>query len=535
MCCLTLWFLKDRYEAHHGVRITDQALVTAAQLASRYIQGRFNPDKSIDAVDEAASSCRVQLDSRPEQIDKLERKKQQLQVEITALNKETDDASKVRLKVAEEKLAALEEELKPLVARYEVERGRANELRDLQRKLQELQGKVEVAKRRNDLAMVADLQYEAIPGVEKKIKELEQAEKRKSLDKSLVSEVVGPEQIAQVVARWTGIPVAKLGASDRDRLLGLADHLHKRVVGQDEAIDAIADAVLRSRAGLSRPNGPTGSFLFLGPTGTGKTETAKALADLLFDDEKNIVRIDCSELGESFARTRLIGAPPGYVGYDQGGALTEAVRRKPYSVVLFDEIEKAHQDVLTTLLQVLDDGRLTDGQGRVVNFTNCVIILTSNLGAQALLKDAQMAAGKGISAAAREQVMDAVRKHLLPEFINRLDDIVIFAPLTKVQLREIVRISLESVGKRLASQDIEISVKDEAADWIAEKSYDPQYGARPLRRFVEKELVTKLSRMIIAESLPEHSRLEIGLAGDAFSFSVTKKDPNSAPVKKAKK
>ncbi len=337
--------IKERYEAHHGVRIADQALVVAAQLAGRYIQGRFQPDKSIDLVDEACASARVQLDSRPEQIDKLERKKQQLQVEITALKKETDDASKQRLKVAEEKLSALEEELKPLVARYEMERGRANELRDLQRKLQELQSKVEVAKRRNDLAMVADLQYGAIPDVTKRIKEVEVAEKRKSLDKSLVSEVVGPDQIAQIVARWTGVPVARLGATDRDRLLGLADHLHKRVVGQDEAIDAIADAVLRSRAGLSRPNGPTGSFLFLGPTGTGKTETAKALADLLFDDEKNIVRIDCSELGESFARTRLIGAPPGYVGYDQGGALTEAVRRKPYSVVLFDEIEKAHPDV----------------------------------------------------------------------------------------------------------------------------------------------------------------------------------------------
>ena len=342
--------IKERYEAHHGVRIADQALVVAAQLAGRYIQGRFQPDKSIDLVDEACASARVQLDSRPEQIDKLERKKQQLQVEITALKKETDDASKQRLKVAEEKLSALEEELMPLVARYEMERGRANELRDLQRKLQELQSKVEVAKRRNDLAMVADLQYGAIPDITKRIKEVESAEKRKSLDKSLVSEVVGPDQIAQIVARWTGVPVARLGATDRDRLLGLADHLHKRVVGQDEAIDAIADAVLRSRAGLSRPTGPTGSFLFLGPTGTGKTETAKALADLLFDDEKNIVRIDCSELGESFARTRLIGAPPGYVGYDQGGALTEAVRRKPYSVVLFDEIEKAHVDVVSTLL-----------------------------------------------------------------------------------------------------------------------------------------------------------------------------------------
>ena len=299
-------------------------------------------------------------------------------------------------------------------------------------------------------------------------------------------------------------------------------------------MDAIADAVLRSRAGMARPNQPTGSFLFLGPTGTGKTETAKSLADLLFDDEKAMVRIDCSELAESHSRSRLIGAPPGYVGYDQGGMLTEAVRRKPYSVVLFDEIEKAHPDVLTTLLQVLDDGRLTDGQGRLVSFSNCVIILTSNLGAQFLLNDPQIKEGKGISQAARDKVMGAVRGHLLPEFINRLDDIVIFQPLSKVQLRQIVRISMDSVAKRLSQQDIDVTITDAAADWIAEKSYDPSFGARPLRRFVEKEMVTKLSRMIISEALTAHSVLEIGLSGDAFSFSVKPKDPNAAPQKKAK-
>jgi ATP-dependent Clp protease ATP-binding subunit ClpB len=349
-----------------------------------------------------------------------------------------------------------------------------------------------------------------------------------------VSEVVGPEQICEIVARWTGIPVAKLGTTDRERLLGLAEHLHKRVIGQDEALNAIADAVLRSRAGMSRPNQPTGSFLFLGPTGTGKTETAKALAELLFDDEKSIVRVDCSELAESHARSRLIGAPPGYVGYDQGGMLTEAVRRKPYSVVLFDEIEKAHPDVLTTLLQVLDDGRLTDGQGRTVNFSNTVIILTSNLGAQFLMSDLGKGGAGELSEATREKVMGAVRKHLLPEFINRLDDIVIFQPLTRPQLREIVRISMQSVAKRLAAQDIEVSISDQACDWISEKSYDVAYGARPLRRFVEKELVTKLSRMIIAESLPAHSKLDIGFAGDAFTFNVTKRELEEGPVKKAK-
>eukprot|EP01083_Nonionella_stella_P142010 438539_1 len=313
----------------------------AAHLADRYIQARFNPDKSIDLVDEACASARVQLDSQPEVIDKLQRKKQQVEIEITALKKEHDDKSKSNLKAAEETLSGIMEELAPLVARYERERGRANELRDLQRKLQELEAKVETAKRRNDLALVADLQYGAIPDLKKRIGIVMEAEKRKSTGNELVSEVVGPEQISEIVSRWTGIPVSRLGQTQKDRLLGLGDHLHKRVIGQDEAIDAVADAVLRSRAGMSRPNQPMGSFLFAGPTGVGKTEVAKSLAELLFDDEKSLTRVDCSELSESFAKTRLIGAPPGYVGYEEGGKLTEAVRRRPYSVVLFDEIEKA--------------------------------------------------------------------------------------------------------------------------------------------------------------------------------------------------
>ena len=526
--------IKERYEAHHGVRIADGALVMAAQWADRYIQGRFNPDKAIDLVDEACASARVQLDSRPEVIDKLERRKQQLEIEITALKKEKDEASKTRLKGAEEKLAQLLEELAPLVARYERERGRANELRDLQRKLQELQSKAEAAKRRNDLAMVADLQYGAIPDTQAKLKELEELEKRRSVGNQLVSEVVGENEIAAIVSRWTGIPVSKLNSTERDRLLGLADHLHKRVVGQDQAVDAVAEAVLRSRAGMSRPNQPTGSFLFLGPTGCGKTELAKSLADLLFDDEKCIVRIDCSELGESFARTRLIGAPPGYVGYEEGGKLTEAVRRRPYSVVLFDEIEKAHPDVLTTLLQVLDDGRLTDGQGRTVNFSNTVIILTSNLGAQYLLNDETIQKEGILTDKAKDQVMGAVRKHLLPEFINRLDDIVMFTPLTKAQLREIVKIQVLSVGKRLEEKDIDVIVDDSAADLIVQKSYDPSFGARPLRRFVEKQLVTQLSRMLIAESLMPHSILTIGRAGESFSFNTKPKLEEEAPQKKVK-
>lgn len=527
--------LKERYEAHHGVRVADSALVMAATLANKYIQGRFNPDKAIDLVDEACASARVQLDSRPEIIDKLERRKQQLMIEVTALKKEEDDASKTRLREAEEKLSSLQEELAPLIARYDRERGRANELRDLQRKLQDLQGKAEAAKRRNDLALVADLQYGAIPDTQKRIKEVMEAEQRRSTGSTLVSEVVGPEDIALIVSRWTGIPVHKLGTSDRERYLSLEDQLHKRVVGQNDAVKAVSEAILRARSGMSRPGAPMGGFLFLGPTGCGKTELAKALADLLFDDEKNIVRIDCSELGESFSRTRLIGAPPGYVGYESGGKLTEAVRRRPYSVVLFDEVEKAHKDVLTVLLQVLDDGRLTDGQGRTVNFSNCIIILTSNLGARHLLAPDAQRDGQ-ITDQARERVMTEVRSHFLPEFLNRLDDIVVFTPLSPADLRVIVRLSIQSVQKRLEDKDIDIVVTDPAADYIVQEAYDPVYGARPLRRFVEKELVTQLSRMLISESLVPHSTLEIGrAAGDkGFSFNVRPKDTSQGPVKKAK-
>jgi ATP-dependent Clp protease ATP-binding subunit ClpB len=479
----------------------------------------------------------VQLDSQPEVIDKLQRKKQQVEIEITALKKEHDDKSKSNLKAAEETLSGIMEELAPLVARYERERGRANELRDLQRKLQELEAKVETAKRRNDLALVADLQYGAIPDLKKRIGIVMEAEKRKSTGNELVSEVVGPEQISEIVSRWTGIPVSRLGQTQKDRLLGLGDHLHKRVIGQDEAIDAVADAVLRSRAGMSRPNQPMGSFLFAGPTGVGKTEVAKSLAELLFDDEKSLTRVDCSELSESFAKTRLIGAPPGYVGYEEGGKLTEAVRRRPYSVVLFDEIEKAHPDVLTILLQVLDDGRLTDGQGRVVNFSNCVIILTSNLGARFLTADATTGSFEKtgeISEAARESVMTAIKGHLLPEFINRLDDIVIFTPLSRPQLREIVKLAVSSIGKRLKEREIDVVVLDEACDLIVKESYDVSMGARPLRRFVEKQLVTKISRMLIADSLVPNSILTIGAQNDNFLFSVKPKDEEQGATKKAK-
>lgn len=525
--------IKGRYETHHGVRITDSAIVSAAQLASRYIQGRFNPDKSIDLLDEAAAAARIGLDSKPEIVDRKERQKQQLLIEITALKKEDDDASMRRLKDAEERLSALNEELAPLLARYERERGRANELRDLQRKLQELSSKVEIAKRRNDLALVADLEYGAIPDLKKKVAQLEEAEARKSVGSTLVSEVVGPEQIAEIVSRWTGVPVSRLGTTERDRLLNLSEELHRRVIGQNEAVDAVADAVLRSRAGMSRENQPTGTFLFLGLSGVGKTELAKALAVSLFDSEKSLIRIDCSELADSHSRSRLIGAPPGYVGYDQGGKLTEAVRRRPYSVVLFDEVEKAHIDVLTTLLQVLDDARLTDSHGRTVDFSNTVIIMTSNLGARHLMEPGAIVQD-AIADKTREKVMDAVRGHFLPEFINRLDEIVVFTPLSKTQLREMVKIAVDSLSKRLKDRDIDIVVDDVAADYIVEQSFDPAMGGRPMKRFIEKALSTEISRLLIAETLVPHSMLTISAADGKFSFTSRLKTTESAP-KKAKK
>lgn len=541
--------LKDRYEVHHGVRIADAALVVAAQLAHRYITNRFLPDKAIDLVDEACASTRVQLNSRPEQIDVLERKRLQLEIEETALAREDDDASKARLEAVREQLTHIKEQLVPLNLQYENARKQVDEVRELRRRLEEKEHKMEDALRRKDLALASDLKYGAIPELQRQIQLLNERmakEKENGTSQSMVSETVGVDQIAEVVARWTGIPVTKLNQTERDKLLSLSAVLHRRVVGQDTAVDAVADAVLRSRAGLGRPNQPTGSFLFLGPTGVGKTELAKALAAELFDDERHIVRIDMSEYMEQHSVSRLIGAPPGYVGHEEGGQLTDAVYRRPYSVVLFDEVEKAHPQIFNVLLQVLDDGRLTDGQGRTVDFSNVIIVLTSNLGSEFLLNlrakgssamvessdsDDEVSGASEIPEATKERVMDLVKKNFRPEFLNRLDDIVFFTPLSSGNLKEIVQQQVTLLAKRLTDRGIRLNLASSASNYVLKQAYDPNYGARPIKRFLEKNVVTQLSKMIISGSLVDHATVNIGADGNGLTFEVVVDGP---PKKKRK-
>ncbi|KAG2254194.1 hypothetical protein Bca52824_084330 [Brassica carinata] len=491
--------LKEKYEGHHGVRIQDRALINAAQLSARYITGRHLPDKAIDLVDEACANVRVQLDSQPEEIDNLERKRMQLEIELHALEREKDKASKARLVEVRKELDDLRDKLQPLTMK------------------EELMFALQEAERRYDLARAADLRYGAIQEVESAIAQLEGT----SDENMMLTENVGPEHIAEVVSRWTGIPVTRLGQNEKERLIGLADRLHKRVVGQDQAVSAVAEAILRSRAGLGRPQQPTGSFLFLGPTGVGKTELAKALAEQLFDDENLLVRIDMSEYMEQHSVSRLIGAPPGYVGHEEGGQLTEAVRRRPYCVILFDEVEKAHVAVFNTLLQVLDDGRLTDGQGRTVDFRNSVIIMTSNLGAEHLLSGMT---GKVSMQVARECVMQEVRRHFRPELLNRLDEIVVFDPLSHEQLRKVARLQMKEVAVRLAERGVALAVTDAALDYILAESYDPVYGARPIRRWMEKKVVTELSKMVVREEIDENSTVYIdaGSGGSDLVYRVEK-------------
>ncbi|KAK7304682.1 hypothetical protein VNO77_42568 [Canavalia gladiata] len=510
--------LKERYEGHHGVRIQDRALIVAAQLSSRYITGRRLPDKAIDLVDEACANVRVQLDSQPEEIDNLERKRVQLEVELHALEKEKDKASKARLVEVRKELDDLRDKLHPLMMKYRKEKERIDELRRLKQKREELNFALQEAERRYDLARAADLRYGAIQEVESAIQELEGKTEKGNV---MLTETVGPEHIAEVVSRWTSIPVTRLGQNEKERLIGLADRLHQRVVGQDQAVNAVAEAVLRSRAGLGRPQQPTGSFLFLGPTGVGKTELAKALAEQLFDDENQLVRIDMSEYMEQHSVSRLIGAPPGYVGHEEGGQLTEAVRRRPYSVVLFDEVEKAHLSVFNTLLQVLDDGRLTDGQGRTVDFRNTVIIMTSNLGADHLLTGLS---GKSSMQVACDRIMQEVRRHFRPELLNRLDEIVVFDPLSHEQLRKVTRLQMKDVAARLAEKGIALAVTDAALDYILNESYNPVYGARPTRRWLERKVVTQLSRMLVKEEIDENSTVYIdaGAKGSALVYRVEK-------------
>jgi ATP-dependent Clp protease ATP-binding subunit ClpB len=497
------------------VHINDSALVAAATLSNRYIQDRFLPDKAIDLVDEACAKVRCQLDSQPEIIDQLERKQLQLDVEATALKSEKDAASKQRLKVVQETLAQVQSELGPLKKRHAADKARVDEVRALKRKLEQLTSKMEAAERRKDLNLVADMRFGAIPETQKKLdqktKELENFHAEHG-DHRLLTEVVDQHNIAEIVARWTGIPVAKLTQSQAQKLLELPQTLQQRVLGQTAAVQAVAEAVMRSRAGLSSAKQPA-SFLFLGSTGVGKTELAKALAFALFDSEKHMVRLDMSEYMEKHSVSRLIGAPPGYVGYEQGGQLTEQVRRKPYSVILLDEVEKAHPEVLNALLQVLDDGRLTDGKGRTVNFANAVLIMTSNLGSQHLQtgeKNVNVDAPEGpVPERVKEMVMGAVRQHFRPEFLNRLDDIVVFAPLRKESLRKIVVQQSAQVAERLLERDVTLRLEPSAIDFVLEQAWDPAYGARPLRRFLDHHVATELSRMVLGGTLPEHSNVVV--------------------------
>ena len=503
--------LKERYEVYHGVRIHDNALVAAATLSNRYITDRFLPDKAIDLVDEACAQIRTEIDSMPEELDGIRRKIMQLEIEEMALKKEDDQLSKDRLAKLREELANLKDKFNEMKARWESEKNSVDEVKKLKGEIEKLHADIENAQLRYEYETAARLKYSELPALEKKLAEAVKASEEKKQN-SMVHDTVTEEEIAAIVARWTGIPVARLVEGEREKLLHLDDYLHRRVVGQDEAVQKVTEAILRSRAGIADPNRPIGSFLFLGPTGVGKTELAKSLAECLFDDEHNIVRIDMTEYMEKFSVSRLIGAPPGYVGYDEGGQLTEAVRRKPYSVVLFDEIEKAHPDVFNILLQILDDGRITDSQGRTVDFKNTIIILTSNLGSQYLLEGIDMEGN--ITDSAKEAVMAELHRAFRPEFLNRLDETILFKPLTKDNLTGIIDIMVEGLKKRLADRSLKLCITDKAKELIIERGYDPLYGARPLRRYLQSSVETLLARAILSGDIAAGSTLTVDVEND---------------------
>ena len=504
--------LKERYEAHHKVAISDSALVAASSLSNRYIPSRQLPDKAIDLIDEAASRLRMEIDSSPVELDTLRRQLDRMKLEELALKKEHDEPSQERLAQLREEMSELAERVDKLQARWDAERSGLNAVGDLKSQLDDARRRADLAQREGKLEQASRILYGEIPQLQAKLAEAESAE---GGDERMVNDHVTEGDIAEVVAAWTGIPVGKLMQSEREKLLHLEDELHGRVIGQDAAVTAVSDAIRRSRAGVSDPSRPTGSFLFLGPTGVGKTELAKALAELLFDDERAIVRIDMSEYGEKHSVSRLVGAPPGYVGYEQGGQLTEAVRRRPYSVVLFDEVEKAHPEVFDVLLQVLDDGRLTDGQGRTVDFRNTLLILTSNLGSQYLVDPLLSRDDK------REAVMAAVRQAFKPEFINRLDELVVFDALSPEQLAQIVELGVRTLERRLAERRLRIEVDADARAWLAERGYDPIYGARPLRRLMQQQIDDRLARALLAGKVHDGDLVKVAVASDDSELTLT--------------
>ncbi len=510
--------LKERYEVFHGVKIQDGAIVAAATLSNRYITDRFLPDKAIDLVDEACAMIRTEIDSMPTELDVIQRKIIQHEIEEAALKKESDSLSKERLKDIQNELAEMRDQFNEMKAKWDNEKAAISKVQKLREEIEQLNAEIEKSEREYDLNKAAELKYGRLPQLQKELEAEERLAQEGKQKNSLLRDKVTDEEIARIVERWTGIPVSKLMESDRDRLLHLGDILHKRVVGQDEAVDRVTDAIIRSRAGIQDPNRPIGSFLFLGPTGVGKTELAKALAESLFDDEHNLIRIDMSEYMEKYSVSRLIGAPPGYVGYEEGGQLTEAVRRKPYSVVLFDEVEKAHPDVFNVLLQVLDDGRVTDSQGRTVDFKNTILILTSNLGSSYLLEGIDE---KGeITKEAREQVEQVLKQSFRPEFLNRLDEIVFYKPLTKENITAIIDLLLDKLNSRLREQLISCTVTPEAKTYIIDHGYDPVYGARPLRRYVQRHVETAIARVMLAEDIEPESVLVVDLHEGALRVTV---------------
>ena len=507
--------LKEKFEIFHGIRITDNALVTAATMSDRYINDRFLPDKAIDLIDEAAAKVKTEINSMPTELDEVTRRVMQLEIEKVALEKEKDQASKDRLENLEKELAELNEKKAAFQSQWENEKQEVEKIKKLNEEIEKVRLEIEAAQRKNDYNKLAELQYGVLPQLEKDRTELQEKAKEHDNNKLLKQEI-DSEEIAEIVGKWTGIPVSKLMQGEKEKILNLAKYMKERVIGQDEAIETISDTIIRSRAGLKDPNRPIGSFIFLGPTGVGKTYLTKTLSLNLFDDENNIVRIDMSEYMDKFSVTRLIGAPPGYVGYEEGGQLTEAVRRKPYSVILFDEIEKAHPDVFNVLLQLLDDGRLTDGKGKIVDFKNTIVIMTSNIGSEIILEDPQL------SDTTKEAVLDEMKHRFKPEFLNRIDDIIIFKSLGKDSVKNIIKLILEDINHKLKEQFIKVEFTDSALDFIVNEAYDPAYGARPLKRFVQKDIETNLSKMILSNEIPENSTILIDSDGEKLTYTVKK-------------